>query len=113
MILVLICLLLNTHLHILRERKETIKLLKKFLGCDLCITLGHTYIAMSEHLAHRFNRHALFKRDERGKGMSCRMENIIHLRNWKNIENKPVTGCELVDFLYFTSVAEKQFGMEY
>lgn len=45
--------------------------------------------------------------------MAAGMENTFHLRNWKNIENKPVTGCELVDFLYFTSVAEKQFGMEY
>lgn len=45
--------------------------------------------------------------------VACHVENIIHLRNWKNIENKPVTGCELVDFLYFTSVAEKQSGMEY
>lgn len=45
--------------------------------------------------------------------MAGQVENIIHLRNWKNIENKPVTGCELVDFLYFTSVAEKQSGMEY
>ena len=48
-----------------------------------------------------------------GESVPKTMENIIHLRNWKNIENKPVTGCELVDFLYFTSVAEKQSGMEY
>ena len=73
MILVLICLLLNTHLHILRERKKTIKLLKEFLGCNLCITLGHTYVAMSEHLAHRFYWNSLLKRDKCGKDVSCRM----------------------------------------
>ena len=60
-------------LHIFGKRKETIKLLKEFLGRNLCITLGHTYTAMFEHLAHRFNGHALFKRDKRGKGVSCRM----------------------------------------
>ena len=65
--------MLKTHLHILRERKETIKLLKEFLGCNLCITLGHTYVAMSEHLAHSFNRNSLLKRDERSKGVPCRM----------------------------------------
>ena len=65
--------MLNTHLHILRERKETIKFLKEFLWCNLCITLGHTYVAMSEHLAHRFNGHALFKRDERCESVPCGM----------------------------------------
>ena len=65
--------MLNTHLHILRISKEAVKLLKEFLGCNLCITLGHAYIAMSEHLAHRFNRNSLLKRNERGKGVSCRM----------------------------------------
>ncbi|EPT34567.1 hypothetical protein HMPREF9012_1326 [Bacteroidetes bacterium oral taxon 272 str. F0290] len=39
--------------------------------------------------------------------------NIVHLRIWKNIENKPVTCCKLVDFLYAASVAGKQFGTEY
>ena len=63
----------DSQLHIFGKRKETIKLLKKFLGRNLCITLGHTYIAMSEHLAHRFNRHSPFKRNERGKGVPCRM----------------------------------------
>lgn len=47
------------------------------------------------------------------KGMAGAMENIIHLKNWKNIENKPVTGCELGVFLYSASVAEKQSGTEY
>lgn len=73
MILVLICLLLNTHLHILRERKETLKLLKEFLGCNLCIPFGHTHVAMPQHLTYRFYWYSLFQYDERGKGMSCRM----------------------------------------
>ena len=60
-------------MQIFSERKETVKLLKEFLWCNLCITLGHAYIAMSEHLAHRFNRNSLLKRNERGKGVSCRM----------------------------------------
>ena len=63
----------DSQLHIFGKRKETIKLLKEFLGRNLCITLGHTYIAMSEHLAHRFNGHALFKRDERCKSVPCGM----------------------------------------
>ena len=65
--------MLNTHLHILHERKETIKLLKEFLGRYLCIALGHTYVAMSEHLAHGFYWHSLLKRDERSKGVPCRV----------------------------------------
>ncbi len=73
MILVLILLLLNTHLYIFRERKETLKLNNQLLWRNLCISLGHTYVAMSEHLAHRFNRNSLLKRDERGKGVSCGM----------------------------------------
>ena len=64
---------LNTHLHILRERKETLKLQKQFLWCNLCVPFGHTHVAMPQHLAHRFYRHSLLKCDERGKGMSCRM----------------------------------------
>jgi len=69
-------------------------------------------VSMPQHLRYTFHRNALTQRHG-GKCMPGKVENIIHLRNWKNIENKPVTGCELVDFLYFTSVAEKQFGMEY
>lgn len=45
--------------------------------------------------------------------MTSTMENTFHLRNWKNIENKLVTGCELADFLYSASVIGKQFGTEY
>jgi len=73
MILVLILLLLNTHLHILRKRKETLKLQKQFLWRNLCISLGHTHIAMPQHLAYRFYWYSLFKGNERGKGMPCRM----------------------------------------
>ena len=47
------------------------------------------------------------------KAMLGDMENTFHLRNWKNIENKLVTGCELADFLYSASVIGKQFGTEY
>ena len=63
----------DSQLHIFGERKKTVKFLKEFLGRNLCITLGHTYVAMSEHLAHRFNRYSLLKRDKRGKGVSCGM----------------------------------------
>ena len=73
MFLVLMLLLLNTHLHILRERKETLKLQKQFLWCNLCVPFGHTHVAMPQHLAHRFYRYALFKGNECGKGMPCRM----------------------------------------
>ncbi|VFB14770.1 nicotinate phosphoribosyltransferase [Bacteroides heparinolyticus] len=41
------------------------------------------------------------------------LENIYPLRIWKNVENKPVTCCELVDFLYSASMIGKQFGTEY
>ena len=73
MILVLILLLLNTHLHIFRERKETLKLNNQLLWRNLCISLGHTHVAMPQHLAYRFYRYALFKGNECGKGMPCRM----------------------------------------
>ncbi|GAD07465.1 hypothetical protein PORCAN_1086 [Porphyromonas crevioricanis JCM 13913] len=39
--------------------------------------------------------------------MASHMENIIHLRIWKNIENKSVTYCELGVFLYFAATVEK------
>lgn len=80
---------------------------------DFAVNLCGVDATMPEHLAKRLHRYAVGEAERGGKGMPCKMENIIHLRNWKNIENKPVTGCELVDFLYFTSVAEKQSGMEY
>ena len=90
-----------------------VKLLKEFLWCYLCITFGHTYIRMSQHLADRFNRNALFQGDKRGKGMPCTVENTYYLRIWKNVENKPITCCELVDFLYSASMIGKQFNTEY
>lgn len=45
--------------------------------------------------------------------MSRSVENIFHLRNWKNVENKPVRCCELVDFLYSASMIGKQSCTEY
>lgn len=66
-------LLLNAHLHILCERKETLKLHKQLLWRNLCVPFGHTHITMPQHLAYRFYRYSLFKGNERGKGMSCRM----------------------------------------
>ena len=60
-------------MQIFSERKETVKLLKEFLRRNLRITFGHTYIRMSQHLAHRFYWHSLLKRDKCGKGVSCRM----------------------------------------
>ena len=60
-------------MHILRERKETPKLHKQLLWRNLCIPLGHTHVAMPQHLAYRFYRYTLFQCDERCKGVSCRM----------------------------------------
>ena len=51
----------NHQLQIFCERKEASELLKEFLRCHLCIAFGHTYVRMSEHLAHRFDGYALFK----------------------------------------------------
>ena len=75
--------------------------------------LSSLQVGMPQHLADGLDRNAGFQGNQRCKRVPGTVENIIHLRNWKNLENKLVTGCELVDFLYFTSVAEKQFGMEY
>ena len=41
------------------------------------------------------------------------MENITYLRIWKNMENNPVTGCDLGVFLYSAGVAGEQSGTEY
>lgn len=51
--------------------------------------------------------------DIHGKTVAGHVENIFHLRNWKNVENKPVTCCELVDFLYSASMIGKQSRTEY
>ena len=63
----------DSQLHIFGERKESVKLLKEFLWSYLCVAFRHAYVGMAKHLAHRLNRHTLFKRDERCEGMSCRM----------------------------------------
>lgn len=86
----------------------SILLCVNYLGIDLSCC----YLLMAKHLADSIDVRAISQL-QGSIGMAKAVENIIHLRNWKNIENKPVTGCELVDFLYFTSVAEKQSGMEY
>ena len=103
----------NNQLQIFCERENATKLFKELLRGYLCIAFGHTYVRMSEHLAHRFNRYALFQGDKRGKGVPCCMENTYQLRIWKNVENKPITCCELVDFLYSASMIGKQFNTEY
>ena len=69
-------------------------------------------VSMPQHLQYTFHRNTLAERHG-CKRMSGYMENTFHLRNWKNIENKLVTGCELADFLYSASVIGKQFGTEY
>ena len=79
---------------------------------NVSINLSCFHVGMSKHSFNGIDVGITFELQS-CEGMTETMENIIHLRNWKNIENKPVTGCELVDFLYFTSVAEKQSGMEY
>ena len=94
---------LREHIHFL------VQFLIGNLGVYLCA--GDTFVP--QYAADRLDRHAVRKAYHRCHRMARHVENIIHLRNWKNIENKPVTGCELVDILYFTSVAEKQSGMEY
>lgn len=76
------------------------------------IDLRCSDIGMPQHFRDTFHRNALTE-TESSKGMSSKVENTFHLRNWKNIENKLVTGCELADFLYSASVIGKQFGTEY
>ena len=78
-------------------------------GVDLC----RADIRMPEHLGECFDGDSVGQADFRRHGMAGHMENTFHLRNWKNIENKLVTGCELADFLYSASVIGKQFGTEY
>lgn len=78
----------------------------------LRINLRGSDVLMPQHACNIFYGYVVGKcqRCERVPG---KMENIVHLRNWKNIENKLVTGCELADFLYSASVIGKQFGTEY
>ena len=105
---------------LLRDLEDTVQFLAqcRYIPADLVIgdlgvDLGRGDPFVPQHLADRFQRHALRKRDRRGKGMTRHVENTFHLRNWKNIENKLVTGCELADFLYSASVIGRQFGTEY
>ena len=80
---------------------------------DFGINLRGSDIRVSEHLGKGFDGHAVGQADFRCHSMAAGVENTFHLRNWKNIENKLVTGCELADFLYSASVIGKQFGTEY
>lgn len=79
----------------------------------LSVYLCRTDIAVSEYLAERFHRNAIGKANRGRERVASQVENIIHLRIWKNIENKPVIGCELGIFLYSASVVGKQFGTKY
>ena len=58
-----------------------------YLSVDLC----RTDIAVSEHLAERFHRNTIGKTYRGRECVASSVENIVHLRIWKNIENKPVT----------------------
>ncbi len=100
-------------MQIFSERKETVKLLKEFLRCNLRITFGHTYVRMSEHLAHRFNRNALLQCDKCGKGMPCSVVNTSLSKHKRNIGGNMVTGCELVVFLYSATDRDRQNSMGY
>ena len=52
---------LNGQLQVFGKREEAAELFKELLRRYLCIAFGHTYVRMSEHLAHRFDGYALFK----------------------------------------------------
>ena len=80
---------------------------------DFAVNLCRVDTTMPEHLAERLHRNAVGEAERRSKGMPCHVENTFHLRNWKNVENKPVTCCELVDFLYSASMIGKQSRTEY
>lgn len=86
---------------------------KDTLGRSLRIHLRGFDLTVSEHFGNALNGHALRQCHLRCEGMPGRVENIFHLSNWKNVENKPVTCCELVDFLYSASMIGKQFDTEY
>ena len=60
-----------------------------FIG-DTGVNLRRFDIGVSQHLRHGFDGNAFTQR-HRGKCMAGHVENIVHLRIWKNIENKPVT----------------------
>lgn len=73
---------------------------------------GRSRMQMDHQVLDCVQAIAIFVQEGRIGVAGC-VENIILLRNWKNIEKKPVTGCELVDFLYSASVAGKQSSTEY
>ena len=100
-------------LQIFGEREKSLELVEELLRGNVGVSLSRLDVAMSQHSTHRFNRNASLQSNQGGKGMPPNVENTFHLRNWKNIENKLVTGCELADFLYSASVIGKQFGTEY
>lgn len=79
---------------------------------NLCIDLRTVDVRMAHHLGDALYRDA-GGQHQGSERMAGHVENTFHLRNWKNIENKLVTGCELADFLYSASVIGKQFGTEY
>ena len=83
-----------------------------FVG-DFGINLCGADIRVSEHFGKGFDGNAVGQADFCRHSMAAGMENIVHLRIWKNIENKLVTCCELVDFLYSASMIGKQFDTEY
>ena len=62
-------------------------LVVSYLSVDLC----RADIAVPEHLAERFHRDAVGEANRGRECVASLMENIVHLRIWKNIENKPVT----------------------
>ena len=76
------------------------------------VVTRHVRIGVSEHLGDALHRHTAGKHTS-GESMPCKVENTYHLRIWKNIENKLITCCEVVDFLYFASMIGKQFNTEY
>ena len=67
---------------------------------------------VSHHLGYTLNRDACIE-CQGAESVPCHVENIFHLKNWKNVENKPVRCCELVDFLYSASMIGKQSCTEY
>ena len=100
-------------LQIFGEREKSLELVEELLRGNVGVSLSRLDVAMPQHSTHRFNRNASLQNNQGGKGMPRKVENTYHLRIWKNIENKPITCCELVDFLYSASMIGKQFNTEY
>ena len=100
-------------LHIFQLVRQGFHVLAYLLGGDFGVNLGGLYVGMPQKAAHRFNGYTVRQKYGRGVRVACDMENTYHLRIWKNVENKPITCCELVDFLYSASMIGKQFNTEY